>query len=142
MTAKETSANYNRFVEEHADTVVHELDALSPEDLQDVLTEAIDSVLDVPAFNAELEREKEDSVWLTGVRRTVHEALRSLSLYAGARGQALIYDLGGDRVGSRRLRAVILPHHRACRSQHPAVEPSGVIPQLVSRYAALCPRPE
>jgi hypothetical protein len=37
-----------------------------------------DSILDTEAFNAELEREKEDSVWLGGVRRTVHEALRSL----------------------------------------------------------------
>ncbi len=30
-----------------------------------------------------------------------------------------------DRVGSRRLRTVTLPHHRTCRFQHPAVEPSG-----------------
>jgi len=59
---------------------VHELDALTPAQLQQVLTQAIDSVLDVAAFNAELAREKEDAVWLTGVRRTVHEALRSLSL--------------------------------------------------------------
>ena len=32
---------------------------------------------------------------------------------------------GSDRVGSRRLRTVTLPHHRTCRFQHPAVEPSG-----------------
>jgi hypothetical protein len=80
MTAKESSANYDRFIEPHADTVAHELDALTPEQLQEVLTDAIDSVIDTAAFNAELEREKEDSVWLNGVRRTVHEALRSLSL--------------------------------------------------------------
>jgi hypothetical protein len=80
MTAKETSVNYDRFVERHADTVVHELDALTPAQLQEVLTHAIDSILDTEAFNAELEREKEDSVWLGGVRRTVHEALRSLNL--------------------------------------------------------------
>jgi len=30
-----------------------------------------------------------------------------------------------DRVGSRQLRTVTLPHHRTCRFQHPAVEPSG-----------------
>ena len=28
-----------------------------------------------------------------------------------------------DRVGSRRLRAVTLPHHRTCGFPHPAVEP-------------------
>jgi hypothetical protein len=27
------------------------------------------------------------------------------------------------RVGSRRLRAETLPHHRTCRFRHPAVEP-------------------
>jgi hypothetical protein len=60
MTAKESSVNYDRFLQRHADTVVHELDALTPAQLQDVLIKAIDSVLDVPAFNAELEREKAD----------------------------------------------------------------------------------
>ena len=80
MTAKQTDVNYDRFVARHADTVVHELDALTPAQLQEILTRAIDSVIDVAAFNAELEREKQDSVWLNGVRRTVHEALRSISL--------------------------------------------------------------
>jgi hypothetical protein len=80
MAAKETSSNYDRFIERHSDTVVHELDALTPAQLQTVLTQAIDSVIDVEAFNAELDREQEDSVWLSGVRRTVQEALRSLSL--------------------------------------------------------------
>ena len=28
-----------------------------------------------------------------------------------------------DRVGSRRLRTVTLPHHRTCGFPHPAVEP-------------------
>ena len=80
MTAKETDVNYNRFVERHGDTVVHELDALTPAHLQTVLTRAIDSVIDVEALNAEVDHEREDSVWLNGVRRTVHEALRSLNL--------------------------------------------------------------
>jgi hypothetical protein len=57
MTAKEDDTNYDGFVER-----------------------AIDRVIDVAAFNAELEREKQDSVWLNSVRRTVHEALRSISL--------------------------------------------------------------
>src|ERR1700750_2285982 len=31
-----------------------------------------------------------------------------------------------DRVGSRRLRTVTLPHHRTCGFPHPAVEPGSV----------------
>jgi hypothetical protein len=80
MAAKETSSNYDRFIERYANTVVHELDALTPAQLQTVLTQAIDSVIGVEVFNAELNRGKEDSAWLSAVRRTVHEALRSLSL--------------------------------------------------------------
>jgi len=43
MVAKETSSNYDRFFERHAGTVVHELDALTPAQLQTVLTQAIDT---------------------------------------------------------------------------------------------------
>jgi 5S rRNA maturation endonuclease (ribonuclease M5) len=80
MAAKESSANYDRFVDRYADTVVHELDALTPAQLQEILTNAINDVIDVEAFNAEVDREKKDSVWLDGVRRTVHETLQSRSL--------------------------------------------------------------
>jgi hypothetical protein len=48
-----------------------------------------------------------------------------------------------DRVGSRRLRAVTLPHHRTCGFPHPAVEPgSGVNllrPAMVMKPVALLP---
>jgi hypothetical protein len=79
LDAKTGDPNYRRFVARYG-TSVHELDALEPAQLQTVLTRAIDSVIDVPAFNTELDREKEDSVWLNGVRRTVLEALRSINL--------------------------------------------------------------
>ena len=68
MAAKETDVNYDRFIERYASTVVHELDALEPAQLQEVLTHAIDSILDVEAFNYEIDEEKKDSVWLTAVR--------------------------------------------------------------------------
>ena len=80
MEAKEKSSNYKRFVAAHPDKFVHELDALKPADLQTVLTEAIESVLDMAAFNAELEKEKQDAVWLNGVRHIVHQTLQSISL--------------------------------------------------------------
>jgi hypothetical protein len=80
MTAKASDPNYERFIERYADSSVHELDALEPEQLQRILTRAIDSVIDVDVFNAEIDAEKRDSVWLEGVRRTVHEALKGVNL--------------------------------------------------------------
>jgi hypothetical protein len=79
MTAKETSVHHDKFVAEHGENV-WELEALEPSDLQDVLREAVDSVIDVEAFNAELDAEKSDAAWLEGVRNTVHEALRGIDL--------------------------------------------------------------
>jgi hypothetical protein len=80
MQAKESDANYDRFIERYADTTVHELDALAPGQLQEVLTRTIDRVIDVEAFNADLDQEKQDASFLNGVRQTVYEALRSLNL--------------------------------------------------------------
>ncbi len=57
MTAKESSVHHDKFVQAHGENV-WELEALEPADLQNVLREAIDSVIDVEAFNAELEAEK------------------------------------------------------------------------------------
>ena len=68
MQAKETSSRYAKFAEEHGDDV-YELEAVPPEELQAILRTAIDSVLDIEAFNAEIDREKEDAVHLDGVRR-------------------------------------------------------------------------
>ena len=52
---------------------VYELEALSPEQLQTILTEAIDSVIDVEAFNTELEAEKEDAAYFQAVRERIYE---------------------------------------------------------------------
>jgi hypothetical protein len=80
MTAKVDSPNYDKFIAQYASTIVHELDALTPAQLQSVLSRAIDSVLDIPAFNQQIEFEKEDATWLDGVRRIVYESLHSLNL--------------------------------------------------------------
>jgi hypothetical protein len=56
MKAKQSSSRYEKFVERHGDDVF-ELEAVPPERLQEVLREAIDSVLDIEAFNAEVRRE-------------------------------------------------------------------------------------
>jgi ParB-like nuclease family protein len=76
MTAKNTSAHYQRFIDEHGDDAVYELEALQPAQLEKVLTDAIDSVLDVDAFNAEIAQEKTDAAFLEAKRRSLFEYLQ------------------------------------------------------------------
>jgi len=74
MQAKKTSSNYSKFAKEHGDNAF-ELEAIPPESLQKVLTEAIDAVIDKEAFNHELDQEKEDAAELETKRRQVHHFL-------------------------------------------------------------------
>lgn len=74
LLAKENSATYQAFTDEYGDDT-WEVEALDPETLQDLLRDAIDSVLDTDAFNAELDAEKQDAVYLQGVRQKVHAML-------------------------------------------------------------------
>lgn len=75
LQAKETSSRYQSFVDQYG-TDVFELEALSPDALQSVVHEAIDSVIDTDAFNAELDAEKSDAAWLHDQRQRMHLALR------------------------------------------------------------------
>ena len=54
LKAKKTSVNYCKFSAKHGDDV-YELEPFEPEKLQEILREAIDGVLDIDAFNAELD---------------------------------------------------------------------------------------
>jgi hypothetical protein len=72
--AKRTSANYRKFVQRYGRDVF-ELEALRPRQLQAVVQRTIDFVLDLAAFNAELDRERGDAEHLAGVRGVVREAL-------------------------------------------------------------------
>jgi hypothetical protein len=76
LKAKEGSSGYESFVEKYGDDVF-ELEAVPPDQLQAILRDAIDAVLDVAAFNAEVEAEKRDAAYLEGVRKTVHEMLKA-----------------------------------------------------------------
>jgi len=71
MQAKAGSTNYRRFTEEHGHDVF-ELEALPPKTLQELLTEAIESVIDVEAFNHEIDQEKKDAASLDVTRRRIH----------------------------------------------------------------------
>ena len=62
---------------------VYELEALPPEQLQELVDEAVGSVVDVDLFNAELERERTDSQWLDFTRRRLMAALSEVSIDKG-----------------------------------------------------------
>ena len=75
LSAKKSSSNYASFSKKYGDQVF-ELEAVEPEDLQNILREFIDGILDIEAFNAEIDHEKNDAAFLDGVREAVHDALR------------------------------------------------------------------
>jgi hypothetical protein len=76
MKAKDTSSRAAKFTERHGDDVF-ELEAVPPDQLQDILTEGIDSVLDIDAYNHEVEEEKKDAAYLAVVRRHFRELMRT-----------------------------------------------------------------
>ena len=60
-----------------------EVEALPPADLQRVVSEAIDSVLDIEAFNAELDAERKDAAFLQGVRGSMKDRFADLDFERG-----------------------------------------------------------
>jgi hypothetical protein len=74
---KKSSSNYARFAEKYGDQC-WELEALPPDELQDIVRQAILSVIDVDAYNDEAGREREDARFLAGVRKTVREAITGI----------------------------------------------------------------
>jgi hypothetical protein len=79
MKAKTGSSRHAKFTDRHGDDVF-ELEAIHPEQLQDMLRKAIDNVLDVDAFNAEVNAEKEDAAKLDVIRRTLHRQFGDINL--------------------------------------------------------------
>lgn len=77
VEAKTGSSRYKEFVDRYG-TQTYELESLDPETLQDCLRDTIDSVIDIDAFNAELEAEKQDAAYLQSVRFRVQNALSDL----------------------------------------------------------------
>ena len=74
VEAKRGSAHYDKFVERYGKDV-YELEALLPEQLQDLIRRAVHSVLDLEAFRHEQQQERSDAQSLAAVRRRVREAL-------------------------------------------------------------------
>jgi hypothetical protein len=74
--AKPGSPNYKRFVDAYDTDSVWELEALDPTVLQALLTVAIESVIDVEAYNAEVSAEREDAAHIVATRARVLSVLR------------------------------------------------------------------
>lgn len=68
MVAKPESSRYEGFVEKHGSDV-WEVEALPADALRSALRETIDSLIDVEAFNKEVDREKENVAFLDRFRR-------------------------------------------------------------------------
>ena len=78
MKAKKGSSTYKRFVEKHGHDVF-ELEALPPDTLQELLRDAIDSVMDVGALNHEIGEERNDASFLAKARRVAVDALADMA---------------------------------------------------------------
>jgi len=86
LAAKKTSSNYSKFSEKYGDQVF-ELEAVEPAVLQNILRESILGVIDIQAFNAEIDREKRDAAFLDGVRRRVHNELQYIDMEDEEKGE-------------------------------------------------------
>lgn len=78
LKAKKGSSTYKRFVEKHGHDVF-ELEALPPDTLQELLRDAIDSVMDVGALNHEIGEEKKDAAFLAEARQVATAALTDMA---------------------------------------------------------------
>ena len=71
---KKKSSRYRKFAKLYGDRA-HELESLSSAERSELLREAVESVMDVDAYNRELDAEAEDAARLQDQRRRVMEAM-------------------------------------------------------------------
>lgn len=77
--AKKGSSGYARFVRQFGDAV-HELEAVPPRRLQEMLANAIESVLDMDLFRAEQEEEQCDALHLKNMRQQIIATIEAAGL--------------------------------------------------------------
>lgn len=80
LFAKASSSRHKAYVQQHGEHV-WELDALSPEQLQDITRKAILSVLDMGKFDCERQAELDDAKKLADIRATVFETLKQCDVF-------------------------------------------------------------
>lgn len=83
--AKETDSRYRSFVERYGSDV-YELESVPPPTLRELVEQSVDGLIDIDLFNAEVDTERSDAVYLEGMRRLVHSALKGE--LGGGRGQS------------------------------------------------------
>lgn len=76
QTVKESSSRAKGYLDNHG-CHTWELEALHPQQLQQIVVQAVKQSLDVDAFNAELEKEKEEAVELDAMRQRMLAAMAS-----------------------------------------------------------------
>jgi hypothetical protein len=74
MKAKESSSRHAAYVARHGDDVF-ELEAVQPGDMQEILREAIESVMDLDAYDAEVEAGKKEVAQLEVIRKEMKEKM-------------------------------------------------------------------
>jgi hypothetical protein len=87
LFAKASSSRHKTYVQQHGDHV-WELDALSPEQLQEITRQAILSVLDMDKFDHERQAELDDAKKLADIRATVFETLKQCDAFDAEGGVA------------------------------------------------------
>jgi hypothetical protein len=78
LRAKKGSSTYRRFKAKHGDHVF-ELESVPPKALQELLRDAIESVIDREAFDAEIDAEVEEAAELTVFRERIVKAAADLN---------------------------------------------------------------
>jgi hypothetical protein len=88
VPAKGKSANFKKFVAKYGDRA-YELEALDPAERSKLLEEAIRSVIDIEAYNREVEAERADAQRLRALREQAAKAMAEVSIDDnGAAGRA------------------------------------------------------
>lgn len=78
LMAKTTSPNYRKFVERHGREDCYELEAGAPDVLQQWLDTAIRGVIDVEAYNHEIEQQKAEAAGILARRKAVLEMMKNV----------------------------------------------------------------
>jgi hypothetical protein len=74
--AKPKSKNYKKYVERYKSDDIWELEALSPQQLQKILDEAIRGVINIDLFNQETLNEKSERMELNKYRERVFKTIQ------------------------------------------------------------------
>lgn len=80
--AKTTSPNFKKYLANHGGSSVYELEAVPPERLQQLVRNAIESVLDMEAYRADVEAWKVESAEIETVRRLAVDAVLKVQIWS------------------------------------------------------------